>query len=251
METEMMTQAMPRYRVRIENDGGETILDAEDLDHACELAHEWVGEGDYNFEAGQGTIWVRSQVTSERDLEDARTLTTRIDPPEPKCTGRRWQVQISIDQWAGAAVDGRWVPGIAGTYNQTDLDDAAASTFASEGEAEREAEDLRAYVRQEQAEREHDGGHYGEWEVRVEAIDIELPHDHDWQSPHALVGGLKENPGVRGHGGGVVIHEVCVHCGTLRVTDTWAQNPSTGEEGLESVRYEAGKYADEVAAGLE
>ena len=60
---------------------------------------------------------------------------------------------------------------------------------------------------------------------------------HDWQSPHAVVGGLVENPGVHGHGGGVIIHEVCGHCGTHRRTDTWAQNPATGEQGLESVAY--------------
>lgn len=70
--------------------------------------------------------------------------------------------------------------------------------------------------------------------------------DHDWQSPYELLGGLKENPGVWGHGGGVVIHEVCAHCGCLRVTDTWVQDPSTGEQGLRSVKYEPRKYASEV-----
>jgi hypothetical protein len=62
--------------------------------------------------------------------------------------------------------------------------------------------------------------------------------DHDWQSPHAIVGGIKENPGVQGHGGGVLIHEACMRCGCARHTDTWAQNPSTGEQGLRSVAYE-------------
>lgn len=62
--------------------------------------------------------------------------------------------------------------------------------------------------------------------------------DHDWQSPHDLVGGLRCNPGVRGSGGGVVIHEVCVVCGCARITDTWAQRRDTGEQGLTSVRYD-------------
>jgi hypothetical protein len=61
--------------------------------------------------------------------------------------------------------------------------------------------------------------------------------DHDWHSPHKVVGGIKSNPGVQGHGGGVLITEVCVHCGCYRVMDTWAQNPETGEQGLESVEY--------------
>ena len=70
--------------------------------------------------------------------------------------------------------------------------------------------------------------------------------EHDWQSPHDIVGGIESNPGVWGHGGGVVINECCVLCGCKRVTDTWAQNPETGEQGLRSVRYEPGAYADDI-----
>jgi hypothetical protein len=69
---------------------------------------------------------------------------------------------------------------------------------------------------------------------------------HDWESPHAILGGLEENPGIWGHGGGVVIKEVCVCCGCLKTTDTWAQNPSNGEQGLTSVAYSPGEYRDEV-----
>jgi hypothetical protein len=68
--------------------------------------------------------------------------------------------------------------------------------------------------------------------------DCEEGHEHDWGSPHEVVGGLTENPGVFGHGGGVLIHEVCAHCGSHRHTDTWAQRPDTGQQGLTSVRYE-------------
>jgi hypothetical protein len=68
--------------------------------------------------------------------------------------------------------------------------------------------------------------------------------DHDWQSPHSLLGGIKENPGVWGHGGGVIIRQCCAHCGRYQVTDTWAQNSSTGKQGLTSVTY---KDADEAS----
>jgi hypothetical protein len=63
------------------------------------------------------------------------------------------------------------------------------------------------------------------------------PEGHDWQSPHEVVGGLKENPGVQGHGGGVTIEEVCARCGTYKVTDTWAQDMTDGEQGLTSTAY--------------
>lgn len=63
--------------------------------------------------------------------------------------------------------------------------------------------------------------------------------EHDWQSPVQLVGGCRSNPGVFGRGGGMCIDEVCVVCGCLRTTDTWAQRHDTGEQGLRSVRYDA------------
>ena len=63
-------------------------------------------------------------------------------------------------------------------------------------------------------------------------------HDHEWRSPYDVLGGCRENPGVWGHGGGVIIREVCRHCGCLRTTDTWAQDRSDNTQGLTSVEYE-------------
>jgi hypothetical protein len=76
--------------------------------------------------------------------------------------------------------------------------------------------------------------------VAFEPAEPTCDHDggHDWKSPHSVLGGLEENPGVWGKGGGTVSREVCLHCGVYRVTDTWAQDPSTGAQGLESVAYE-------------
>lgn len=135
--------------------------------------------------------------------------------------------------------------------------------------------DIEAPTADEAAQEYVDGGDWGEQSktwwcsvTTVELVDGEPDDDtceshtiavepdepkcsareHEWRSPFAIVGGIKENPGVFGHGGGVKVHEVCVHCGCERVTDTWAQNPVTGEQGLRSVEYHAGKYADEVAA---
>lgn len=71
---------------------------------------------------------------------------------------------------------------------------------------------------------------------------------HMWKSPFSIVGGIKENPGVWGSGGGVIIQECCMLCGCEKVTDTWAQNPNNGEQGLTSVQYEESKYVDEVNA---
>jgi hypothetical protein len=71
---------------------------------------------------------------------------------------------------------------------------------------------------------------------------------HDWQSPVGIVGGIKEAPGVYGHGGGITIQEVCLRCGCGRLRDTWAQDPQDGRQGLASVEYQPGKYESEVEA---
>lgn len=84
--------------------------------------------------------------------------------------------------------------------------------------------------------------------IEIEPDEPECSHDdgHDWQSPVEIVGGIESNPGVRGHGGGVVVDECCVRCGCRRTTDTWAQDRDTGEQGLTSVEYEEGAYAEEL-----
>lgn len=41
-----------------------------------------------------------------------------------------------------------------------------------------------------------------------------------------------------GSGGGVKYSERCKHCRAVKHTDTWAQNPENGVQGLTSIRYE-------------
>lgn len=69
---------------------------------------------------------------------------------------------------------------------------------------------------------------------------------HDWRSDFAVVGGCKSNPGVWGSGGGIRYVEACHHCGCAKSTDTWAQDPETGEQGLTSVSYEEHEYTDRI-----
>jgi hypothetical protein len=88
---------------------------------------------------------------------------------------------------------------------------------------------------------DEDGEEIGARECITVTVDPEEPdcadgEDHDWQSPYEVLGGLVENPGVWGKGGGVIIREVCAHCGTYKVTDTWADHG--GQQGFTDVRYE-------------
>lgn len=77
-------------------------------------------------------------------------------------------------------------------------------------------------------------------ESRVITIDPEEPscdkEEHAWERPIEIVGGCDQNPGVYGHGGGVVITEVCAHCGAIRETDTWGTAP-WGEQGYTVITY--------------
>ena len=69
--------------------------------------------------------------------------------------------------------------------------------------------------------------------------------EHEWTSPWRIVGGLKENPGVWGNGGGVRITEVCQKCGCGKNTDTWATDPYDGSQGNTIVSYEQDQFCDE------
>lgn len=75
--------------------------------------------------------------------------------------------------------------------------------------------------------------------------------NHRFLSPYALVGGLVENPGIHGNGGGVIITEVCRHCGCKKITDTWAQRMDTGEQGLKSIGYEEEAFSGEELSAVD
>lgn len=91
----------------------------------------------------------------------------------------------------------------------------------------------------------------GERASRTVILDPDPPKcsadDHAWEAPHALVGGLKENPGVVGSGGGVAFTKVCMRCGCGMHVDTWATDPTNGTGGHRTVRYVIDEFADRVA----
>ena len=68
--------------------------------------------------------------------------------------------------------------------------------------------------------------------------------DHQWESPHEIVGGIVSNPGVwASNGAGTESTECCMHCFCARIEDDGAQDRQTGEH-LYSVRYIIGKFAE-------
>ncbi len=72
-------------------------------------------------------------------------------------------------------------------------------------------------------------------------------HDHTWSDDHDLVGGLRENPGVRGSGGGVLIVKACSACGCGRHVDTWATDLNDGTQGHRKTWYVEEEFAEQLA----
>lgn len=72
--------------------------------------------------------------------------------------------------------------------------------------------------------------------------------EHEWDSPAEIVGGIPENPGCWGHGGGIVIEEVCMRCACGRTRDTWDQSVRGDGEPAESVQYVPEKYSGKIAS---
>jgi hypothetical protein len=88
-----------------------------------------------------------------------------------------------------------------------------------------------------------DTGELTRHKIEHDPIEPECTEDsgHVWKRPEWL-GGCQENPGVWSSGGGTKGTDVCSICGLYRHWDNWAQNPSTGEQGLDSISY---READE------
>lgn len=131
-------------------------------------------------------------------------------------------------------------------YQYAETPEEAAQTYVDGGDwgDSTETSWVTVYVERRWEIMDADGDIETHEERTTHAITIEADvpecaegHAHDWQSPHSVVGGIEGNPGVQGHDGGVICTEVCRHCGIYRVTDTWAQNRQTGEQGLTSVEY--------------
>ena len=196
--------------------------DALDLEEALDQQAPEAPDADEDLVRAEATL----------DLLDAATIRAR----------RRWAASDEVREWAfgGESLPGGREPGHHATPSAVEDElrdwteggdwDLSEGTFWVTDHAwpidpvtSEEREDDRVDVRVT-------------FEPEEPACDDDA---HDWQSPHDLLGGLKENPGVWGKGGGVIIREVCAHCGAYRVTDTWAQDPSTGMQGLRSVAYEA------------
>ena len=193
---------MAKFRLR-DDGGGEEIIEAEDLEDAKQLARLWAENGDWDMSGG--TIWVDvdiSEVIEACDHPRMGSPTDRVDANTCTECGE----SCDCDDGEPSEVDSSECP-IHGASDE-EWNDVGSVTVAIDP-SEPECRDGKT---------------------------------HDWKSPISIVGGIAENPGVQAHGGGVVIEEICIQCGCGKTTDTWAQNPSNGKQGLTSISYEEGAH---------
>ena len=61
--------------------------------------------------------------------------------------------------------------------------------------------------------------------------------EHDWCSPHEVVGGIKENPGVWSEGGTtLVFRTVCANCGCVKIETNYGSQRNPGQ--CDAVEYD-------------
>lgn len=208
---------MTKYKIW--DEGSEIIIDADDMDDAKSQARDWIKGG--SWDTSGGTIWCDAQVAPVPTWDD--------DAVE--------SIDSSIDSLANIEIDG--FDGLSiNEINNGTLPDGTPEVLREAAEA------LHVLRCTALLDRENCDNQQESVTVRFDQDEPKCSSDdgHDWQSPYSIVGGIKENPGVWGHGGGVVINECCMNCGCQKSTDTWAQRGDTGEQGLTSVSYTPGVY---------
>ncbi len=125
-------------------------------------------------------------------------------------------------------------------------DDAAIEYIEAESMAEaiEEAEetwpngswDTKCVISVRVAELDDDGKETGE----VAFVDVTCGYDpdppectedeHDWRSPHEVVGGIDSNPGVWSQGGTTIVtREVCRHCGIYKRETSYGSQRKPGQ----------------------
>lgn len=218
-------------------------IEAPTLADAIEAGREWIEGGDWASQDGTIRIGV--------DLPACvREVTTRPASPldvvyslewdlwSPEWDGSRWSVDVSdIDASARPAVADALGRATGGTWEL--IDDRCVWVSVP---SDWETEDIT---------REQDAADCsGSYSDDEPACTSDGPGDddggHDWRSPHSLLGGLKENPGVWGGSGTrMSVKTVCAACGKYR-TETSAGSQRNHGEPDAVVTYEDADEASEA-----
>ena len=213
----------PNYRIYDRTGGGVTEdIYAENLDAAIEAGRDWIEQGSWDGEAGvyrtitlecevREIVYVPDISSIERALTEyaaavqAGRIVTTVTPADV-AAGDVAKIQAELSGLASVVVsgldeDGDTVLEIVPSSPLPEIIDEEVTTGGNAYDCSGEHSDELP-----ECEAAEDG-------------------EHDWRSPHSLVGGLRENPGVWSGGGTIMQNKsVCRCCGCYKTeTDKGSQ----------------------------
>ena len=215
----------PNYRIYDHTGSGVTEdIYAETLEDAIEAGRDWIeagdweqGECDETLDCEVGEIVYRAprpelDGTESSRVDDLLDLDCAPDSIRGECYEDMSREQLAALADYLDAAD----PSVSD--EDQELDSSIAEQIRSALDGEDEIDEDATW----EAERYDCSGTLPAKDAS-KCIDDET--EHDWQSPYSVVGGLKENPGVRGSGHGqICTKEVCACCGLYKTTDNWSAN---------------------------
>lgn len=227
---------MKTYRVYDMTGSGVTHdIEAASLADAVEAGREWIEDG--NWESNDGTIRIGVELAA-----CVREVTTRaprpdLDPQEDMLV----RDILALDAAAGWGIRG---------LRYRDLDRRELEALADyleddeggslDGDMAELCRSVAVQIRESLAEDDEDitddqpatdcSGTHSDDEPECESDGPGDDGGHDWRAPHALVGGIRENPGVWSCGGTAMRYEtVCACCGRYRTEVRAGSNRNPGE----------------------
>lgn len=245
----------PNYRIYDRTGGGATEdIYAESLEDAIEQGREWIEDGDWSSEDGSEDGIYRTitleccvgEIVYSPDLSEieahlteygaayvAGRILTRITNPDLEA-GDLDKIRAELDGIATVDLDGRDEE----NYHIAVITPLEPLPIEIDEDATRDADTHNC-----------DGEHSDELPECEAAEDGE----HDWRSPHQIVGGLKENPGVWSNGGTrMSFLQVCACCGAVKHTHSAGsqRNPDEPSETVEITTLDSNEDAAEITAWL-
>ena len=202
---------------------GETTVEANSMEEAEQKAIEWVKDG--SWDKSEKTFWVEVMIFPKSVYDDLKESIFKVNEMIDSLS------DIVLEGYEGISnneiENGNWDE----SFVPKEIGDVANALKSLKDDIllkEREVEENSTNI--------------------TVAIYPDIPEcidereEHDWQQPYSIVGGCDSNPGIWGNAGGIISEEVCMKCGCKKTTDTWAQNPENGEQGLTSIEYDPEYY---------
>lgn len=237
----------PNYRIYDRTGGGATQdIYATDLEDAIEQGRAWIEDGNWSSEDGT----IRKGVTLDACVRPIMRTIYYIEASYTGCAADRRGPHASLAEARDKA------DSIRDTLEECYVEESSYSDGLRASHPEAEVELVESYATGEgdsdytsiysvtgqdvdgqindEATSEQDAadcsGSHSDEEPECEQGGGDDDGGHDWRSPHSVVGGIKENPGVWSNAGtSMTYRSVCARCGCYRTKTTAGSQRNPGE----------------------